>query len=171
MDYIEYIILILLLTIIIIFYGGLNTIEMVEYNSNYFSNLNKIIFYEKKLKNININFDNKTFIDITNYTNTFKALIPNFVSCYSINIKSYKYFDIKNIIGDLNRKFLLMIIFNNDENRVNNLELILDTKDNINYNYPLINKVSITSLYNIYNNSSNTININIFIMKKPYWFY
>jgi hypothetical protein len=64
-----------------------------------------------------------------------------------------------------------MIIFNNDENRVNNLELILDTKDNINYNYPLINKVSITSLYNIYNNSSNTINIIIFIMKKPYWFY
>jgi len=171
MDYIEYIILILLLTIIIIFYGGLNTIELVEYNSNYFSNLNKIIFYEKKLKNININFDNKSFIDITNYTNTFKTLIPNFVSSYSINIKPYTHFDINNIIGNLNKKFLLMIIFNNDEGINNNLELILDTKNNINYNYILMNKVSITSLYNIYNNNSNMINIIIFIMKKPYWFY
>ena len=63
----------------------------------------------------------------------------------------------------------MMIIFNH--NKVNDLELLVGLDKNSNgYFYDLKKDISITGLYNIYNNSENSINITIFIIKKPFWY-
>ena len=66
----------------------------------------------------------------------------------------------------------IMIIFNH--NNVNNIELIVNREINIekntSYLYSLINKISITGIYDIYNNNDVDIYITIFIVKKPFWY-
>jgi len=49
MNEFTYILIILFLTIFILLYGGHNNQDLVEYDSTYFKNLNRIILFEKKL--------------------------------------------------------------------------------------------------------------------------
>jgi hypothetical protein len=184
MDSILYIIIIIGLTIFILFFGGHNCQNIVEYNSEYFCNLNTIIIFEKKLnKNLtNIVFDSSNFININNYLNSSIILIPNFVDCFYIQIKPHNLFNIFKIIKKENMLTSMMIIFNHQKH--NNLELLIENSTNNLYNYNLENKniatdayfydlekiISITSIYHIYNNSYDNIVITCFILKKPFWF-
>jgi hypothetical protein len=165
-------IILLILTIIIIFYGGKNNINMIEYNSNYFNNYKNVIIFEKVLKKYIPKFDNivtnnSDYSTIDEIINTLNIIIPNYINNYFIKIKPYSYFNTTKIINNTNN--LLMIIFN--INYVNNLDLLIEKENNIGYFYNLTNKISITNIYDIYNNNNAEIYITIFTIKKPYWYY
>ncbi len=171
---IYYILLIIVLTIFVLYYGGHNFQTKVEYESEYFYNINKIIMFEKKLHKFNQekNFNEKNFINIEDYVNTSQIIIPNLVDMYFIKVEPNSFFNIENIFS-LDKSQHIMIIFNNSTNsnndRLNNLELILNSDDDSIYLYKLKNKVSITGIYDIYNNSDNFVVFTVFIMKKPFW--
>lgn len=197
MSSILYIIIIIGLTIFILFFGGHNYQNIVEYDSDYFYNLNTIIIFEKKLnkKLIDIVFDSSNFINLNEYLDTSIILVPNFVNCFYIQINPHSLFNIFKIINKENMLTSMMIIFNHK--KYNNLELLLDnsTSDLYNYAYSdtntnhifdnnLENKnittngyfydlekiISITGIYHIYNNSNENVVITCFILKKPFWF-
>ncbi len=172
MEKIKLNIILVILTIIILFYGGKNNVNMIEYNSNYFDNYKNIIIFEKVLKSYipkfdNIATNNSDYFTVDEIKDTLNIVIPNYLNNYFIKIKSYSYFNITKIIDNTNN--LLMIIFN--LNDVNNLDLLLDKEDNIGYFYNLTNKISITNIYDLYNNNNTDIYITIFTIKKPYWYY
>lgn len=172
MNEFTYILIIILLTIFILLYGGHNNQDLVEYNSNYFQNLNRIIIFEKKLQvyNSKANFADKDFINIKDYIKMSLCLIPNLVDLFFINIKSHSFFTIDKIFDKkLNKKEHLMIIFNHNKNT--DLELLIGLDKNSNgYFYDLKKNISITGLFDLHNNSSISINMTIFIIKKPFWY-
>ena len=192
MDSILYIIIIIGLTIFILFFGGHNYQQnIVEYDSEYFYNLNTIIIFENKLnKNLtSVIFDSNDFININKYLDTSNILIQNFVDCFYIQIKPYSLFNIFKIIKKENMLSSMMILFNHKKH--NNLELLVNNSTNnlYNFNYLDTNKylenknnitigyfydlekiISITSIYHIYNNSNENVVITCFILKKPFWF-
>ena len=192
MDDVLYIIVIIGLTIFILFYGGHNQQNIVEYDSKYFNNLNTIIIFEKKLNEYldKIIFDPTNFININKYLDTPNILIPNFVDCFYIQIKPYELFNIFTIVKKENMSSFMMILFNHKKH--NNLELLVElstcdlyknTNSNFNSNfnpnpnnittgyfYDLEKIISITGIYHIYNNSNENIIITCFILKKPFWF-
>ena len=190
MDNYLYIIIIIGLTIFIVFFGGHNKQNIVEYDSEYFDNLNTIIIFEKKLnKNLeNITFDSKDFININEFFDVHNILIPNFIDCFYIRIKPFNLFNIYNIIKKNDTQTSMMILFNHKKH--NNLELLvgdstntiysnyssshsqpkyLDSKVKIGYFYDLEKIISITGIYHIYNNSNEEVIITCFILKKPFW--
>lgn len=181
MDNFTYLLIIIGLTIFIIFFGGHNNQNLIEYESKYFDNLKLIIVFENKINSIMKNknnelFKNKNFININKFLNTTNVLIPNFVNCFMIKIYPYDLFNIFNIISKSDTKIHIMVIFNH--NLHNNLELLIN--DNINNNmcqiekytgyfYDLTKPISTVGINHIYNNSNDEIVITCFILKKPYW--
>jgi hypothetical protein len=168
----DYLLIIIFLSIFVILYGGHNNQNLIEYDSYYFQNFDKIILFENKLQvyNTKVNFESNDFIDLDNYVKLSKSLIPNLENLYFINIKPHSFYNIEKIFDNkLNRVEYLMIIFNH--NKSNNLELLLgkDT-DNNGYFYDLVKKITITGIFNLYNNSNDFINVSIFFIKKPFWF-
>lgn len=174
MDTFMYLIVIIGLTIFIIFYGGHNNQELIEYDSNYFSGLNSIISFEKKINIVSKLSDKKIFLNnnfynINKFLNTTNILIPNFVNCFMIKILPHNAFNIFNLIDQSDAKTHMMIVFNYNLN--NNLELIVENNfNNIGNFYKLTKTISIVSIHHLFNNSNNTIIISCFILKKPFWF-
>lgn len=167
MDNNIYILIIILLTILIIFYGGHYNFELIEYDTNYFSSLNVIKIYESKLQSLNIKFDD--YIDVTNQIKLTDIIIPNLIKIFLLKIKPFSFFNINKLIDNLNKKSIIMIIFNHNSH--NNIELLIKNKNNIGYFYSLDKQISLTGFFNIYNNSEELINLTIFLIKKPFWFY
>ncbi len=172
---IYYILLIITLTVFVLYYGGHNFQTKIEYDSEYFYNINKIILFEKKLHKFNQkqNFNEKNFINIEDYVSTSQIIIPNLIDMFFIKIEPKSFFAIENIFT-LDKTQHLMIIFNNSviSNNLtvpNNLELLIGLDQDSIYLHKLNNKVSITGLYDIYNNSDDFVNFTLFIMKKPFW--
>jgi len=165
-----------------VFYGGHNNQNKIEYDGDYFNNLNYIINFEKKINLISSNnniFKNNNFVNINKYFNTTNILIQNFVNCFLIKINPNNFFNIFNLIDKSIVKNHIMVIFNHNKN--NNLELLIDnqnenetTKINFNvssteYFYDLDKPISVTGIYHIYNNSNESVVITCFILKKPFW--
>lgn len=186
MDNFTYLIIIIGLTIFMVFFGGHNNQELIEYESTYFYGLKSITLFENKINLIVENkkiFSNENFINIDKFLNTTNVLIPNFVNCFVIKINSYQLFNIFNLINVNDVKTHIMIIFNH--NYHNNLELMINktnyvcddiiinnviTKnDNWGYFYDLTKQISIVGIHHIFNNSEQDIIITCFILKKPYW--
>ena len=122
-------IVLIILTIIIIFYGGKNSINLVEYDSNFFENFKNIVIFEKKLQNYDSKFEDITnndsdYITINEINNTSNIILPNYVNNFFIKIKSYSYFDIKKVVDITMKNNFIMIIFNH--NNDNNIELIVN---------------------------------------------
>ncbi len=165
MDELLYLIIIIILTIFIIFYGGHNDQNKVEYESDYFNNLNTIINFEKKINLMqnNAEFTKYNFININKYFNMTNVLLPNFVNCFLLKINSKDVFNIYDIVDKSTVKNHMMIIFNH--HKQNNLELIID----VDYFYNLKKNISITGIYHIYNNSYVDVIVSCFILKKPFW--
>ncbi len=176
MDDILYILIIIGLTIFIIFFGGHNNQNRIEYSTNYFDNLKYIINFEKKIniileKNKDI-FINTNFVNINKYFNTTNILIPNFINCFFIKINPYSIFNIYNIVDKKDIYTNMLIIFNHQKH--NNLELLIDDNNSIQQNnygyfYDLEKIISITGVFHIYNFSNNIIVITCFVLKKPFW--
>ena len=146
-----------------LFYGGKNNLNKIEYNSYYFKNLNKIILFEKNIKKNIKNDLNIDFEDITDKINI--HVISNLEYAYYIDIYPNNYYSLHDIDPDKN----IMIIFKHNIN--DSIKLVIKKDISDYYLYDLHKKISITGIFPIYNNSNNLINITVFIMKKPYWYY
>lgn len=177
-----YIIIVIALTIFIIFYGGHNYQNKIEYNSKFFDNFNAIIVYENKLqKSIHeIQFIDIDHVNINNRLKICKNLIPNFIDCFYIKINPYQLFNINKIVKKENHDTHIMIIFNHNSH--NNLELLINNSNFYEKNmitsqyyngyfYDLEKKISILGIFHIYNNSKEIIYITCFILIKPFWHY
>lgn len=180
MDDLLYLIVIICLTIFMVFFGGHNNQDKIEYDSDYFNNLNFIIKFEKKINLIYLNnnndiFSNTNFVNIDKYFNTTNILLPNYVNCFLIKINPNSIFNIYNIIDKSKCKTHIMVIFNHNSD--NNLELVIGNLDNLNNLdndeycdfYDLKKNISTTGIYPIYNNSNVNVVITCFILKKPFW--
>lgn len=191
MDNFTYLIIIIGLTIFIVFFGGHNNQELIEYDTTYFNGLKSITLFENKINLIIKNkelFSNENFININKFLNTSNVLIPNFVNCFIIKINSHQLFNIFNLINETEAKTHIMIIFNHNSH--NDLELMIKKNnctcnninyiDNVNdnkiekktdfgYFYDLTKQMSIVGIHHIFNNSNDDIIITCFILKKPYW--
>jgi hypothetical protein len=197
MDDILYILIIIGLTIFVIFYGGHNDQNEIEYSTTYFNNLKYIINFEKKINTIldtnNDIFKDKNFVNINKYFNTTNIIIPNFINCFFIKINPYTVFNIYNIVDKKDIYTNMLIIFNHKKH--NNLELLVDNDNmdlypNINsiktnhtnntnytdktnnngYFYDLEKVISITGVFHIYNFSNEIVVITCFVLKKPFWY-
>lgn len=186
-DYL-YMIIIVGLTIFMLFFGGHNFQIKVEYDSNYFDNLNTVIIYENKLQKIKnkFNFSKTNFYNINKDLELCPNLLPNFVNSFYIKLSPFTLFNINYLVKPNKMRNYLMILFNHNE--YNNLELLINNnnfdlyKNNNYYNYDLNNNIdgyfynlnksiTITDIFHIYNNSDNNIFITCFIIKKPFWHY
>jgi hypothetical protein len=173
----------------ILFYGGKNHIRMIEYDSSYFENYKNVLLFEKKLQKYNDKFNtivtnNNDYITIDEINEILHIMLSNYINNFFIKISPKSYFNIKKVI-DINNinniNNLIMIVFNH--NNVKNIELIINRENIQNSNnlgnenkitgyfYNLTNKISVTSIYDIYNNNDVEIFITIFIVKRPYWYY
>jgi hypothetical protein len=81
---------------------------------------------------------------------------------YNHNIFSENKDNFSNINSSLNNLFLLL-----DSNK----ECIDNKCKTYGYYYKISKKISILDIYPIYNNSNQTINLTIFIIKKSFWHY
>ncbi len=177
-----YIILLIILFVIMIIYGGLNKIKNIEYDYSKIENIKNILWLEHNMKNIKEYYSN--YNDITNNFKKTVKTIPNLQKILIVKIHPKNVFNllnnnIKNFNNDdvINFNEYMMIIFNH--NQVNDLELILNTNyeciqhscNNMSYNYDLTKKITLADLYPIYNNSNNIIEISLFIVKRPFFTY
>jgi len=161
----EIIIVIILLTIMIMFCGGKNHLNTIEFDNDHFENYKNIIIFEEILKKNIPNLKNNDFISIDEMNNQLHILLPNYINNFLIRINKYSYFNINKLINK--NKNLIMIIYNLNDN--NNLYLVVNKENNTTYNYYINKKISITSIYDIYNDNDFEINLALFIVKKPYW--
>ncbi len=170
MDEVNYILLIIGLVAFTLLFGGHNNQLKIEYNLNYFDNINKIIYYEQKMQKFNTqyNFKDKNYINIEDFISTSQIIVPNLVDMFFIKIKPRSPFIIDDIFT-LNNKEHIMIVFNYNNTKYNSIELIIGTENNNAYFYNIDKKISIVSIYNLYNNSDQTLNITLFFIKRPYW--
>jgi hypothetical protein len=181
------VLIIMILSMVIFGRAKKNREFIIEYNPQNYQYLNSLTIFEKELQKYNSkNFD---FIKITNEVDLSACLIPNIVDIFFINIKPHKYFDIRKEIKDFNSN--IMVVYNHniftDNNdyftsltfQKNKLFMLLDRNkeciknicNNYGYFYEITKKISILDIYPIFNDSKNTVNITIFIIKKSFWHY
>lgn len=180
-------IIIMILSMVIFGRATKNRDFIIEYNPQNYQYLNSLTIFEKELQKYNSN--NFDIIKITNDVDLSSCLIPNIIDIFFVNIKPFSYFNIKKYCD--NHKSNIMVIYNHNifsENKdnfsninssLNNLFLLLDSNKecannickNYGYYYKISKKISILDIYPIYNNSNQTINLTIFIVKKSFWHY
>ena len=159
----EYYLLIIILTILMLFYGGVNKISQIEYDYTYFKSIHNI----RLLKNYLLKNNSKENIDLLSKTKNISIIINNLEHLEYVNIEPFQYY-INNKMYD---KSLLMIIYtvNNDFNK---LQVVIDKLDNKQFlNYNVSNDIFITNPYVIYNNSNENTKFIVAFIKKPYWYY
>jgi hypothetical protein len=187
----SYILVILIMVLAIIIYGGEKTHNnfQIEYNPKNHQYLNSLTIFETQLQKYNSSdFD---YMQITNKVDLSECLIPNIIDIFFINIKPHSYFDIGKYTK--NKSHELMILYNHNVNlnsnstednfknidnlTDNDLMLYINNKKEWNnnifgtyaYYYDITKKISIFDIYPIYNNSNSTINITLIIVKKSFW--
>lgn len=154
-------IIIFIIIVLIIFYGGINSHKRIEYNINNFNNIKQYILLKTQLRKNVIDDEN---IDIENVLSHVKyGIIQNLVGAYFVNLKSHSQY----LFKEFNPKTHLQLIFNEEEN----LDLLVFNSFSKKYYYKLENKISITNIYPLCNNTDKNINLTVFIIKKPFWFH
>ncbi len=159
----EYYLLIIILTILMLFYGGVNKISQIEYDYTYF----KCIQNMRLFKNYLLKNNSKENIDLLYKTKNISILINNLEHLEYVNIEPFQYY----INNEMYDKSFLMIIYtvNNDFNK---LQVVIDKLDNKQFiNYNVSNDLFITNPYVIYNNSNENTKFILAFVKKPFWYY
>jgi len=167
----NYILIFLILTLLIVFYGGQNKLDKIKYNSkifDYTKNLNllkdKLIYYKNTLSS--------NYIDITNNLNTCNYLLPNLIFSYCIKINPNSIFDVNDLINNdkYEQDFKLLMILYTINSDYNNLSIIIDKINNEYIMVEVDENIFITNPYNIYNKSNKIITLFILFIKKPLWY-
>jgi hypothetical protein len=159
----EYYLLIIILTILILFYGGINKVSQIEYGKTYFKSVENIrLFKNYLLKN-----NSKKNIDLLFISNNISILVNNLKNLDYVNIEPFQYY-INNSMYD---KSLLMIIYTVNKD-FKKLQVVIDKLDDKQFlNYNVSNDLFITNPYVIYNNSNENTKFIIAFIKKPFWYY
>jgi hypothetical protein len=159
----EYYLIIIMITILMLFYGGVNKILQIEYKHTYFNYVKNIRLFKKFL----LNHNSKQTIDLLSISKNFTVLINNLHSMNYFNIEPFSY----HIIDDMYDKSLLMIIYTvNDENK--KLQVIIEHVGNETFlNYNVSTDLFLTNPYIIYNNSNENTKFILTFIKKPFWYY
>lgn len=185
-----YFLTMIILILMIVIFGGPKKHDnlQIEYQPNNFGYLNNLTYFENQIHQNNISSDIE-FTNITEKINLSNCLVPNIVDIFIVNIKPYQIFNVGNHVK--NDLASIMIIYDHNMSSqqynfsnipnlaINNLKLLINKKKEcVNYNcnlvgyyYDISKKVSILDIFPIYNDSEHIVNITIFIIKKPYWFY
>lgn len=162
MNDITYFIILIILTIFILFYGGHNNINTIVYDRyKYFDIYKKISIFDNKFNKIyaNANTLNER-TDITDTITHFDYVLPNINKVEYIKLKGNHILEI-----DASSDKLLLI-YNFTEC---NLDLIIDY-ENEEYLYEL-KKFNIVKPSNIYNNSVYSCEFVICEINKPFWYF
>jgi hypothetical protein len=196
-DNICWIIMIILITLLIIIYGGPKKYDYpVEYDKHNFSYIENLFLFEKLFENYSIQ-NNDNYEDITQKYQNHNQIVPNLLNLYYVSLKPNTHF----IFNKIMNCTPIMIIYNhnnidtditndadlkllirqtnecdkvNKVNKVNNLNesnKIISQCNNYGYFYTLTNKISVVNIFPIYNDSDKIINFTLYIIKKPFWFY
>jgi hypothetical protein len=191
MKNINYLTILIILTIFMLLYGGHNFRKKVIYDGDYFLIFNQINFLSDEIKKktlfITNKYKNQNYILNMTKKILCDKIIPNCSNVYIINVKSGGIINIEKLmnIQKLKCNIYLMIIFdyleNNKNNKNNFLNIIMDDdyKNNNDYNnknkyglfYSLDKKINISDIYNIYNPTNHDILFSLFLVKKPFWSY
>ena len=159
----EYYLIITMLTILMMFYGGINKTLSIEYYHTYFEYIKNIRLFE----NYVLNNNSKENIDLLSITKNCSILVNNLFSIYYINVEPYSYF----INDSMYDKSLLMIIYT-VSNDYKKLQIIIDKVDENKFiNYNITTDLFLTNPYIIYNNSNQNTKFIIAFIKKPFWYY
>jgi hypothetical protein len=159
----EYYLIITMLTILMMFYGGINKTLSIEYDHTYFEYIKNIRLFE----NYVLNNNSKENIDLLSITKNCSILVNNLFSIYYINVEPYSYF----INDSMYDKSLLMIIYT-VSNDYKKLQIIIDKVDENKFiNYNITTDLFLTNPYIIYNNSNQNTKFIIAFIKKPFWYY
>ena len=145
-DTLIYINFMILLTIFMIFYGGHNYIKKIEYNSDYFYYINKLDICRNKFIRYSEIHDYTKIKDISKDLLYFKDYIPNINHIYLLKLKARKIYDIGQLCDNLNN---LMIIYN--FHNYENIEIMIEKKNNYNLFYTVNKNIFITNVYDILN--------------------
>lgn len=159
----EYYLIIIMMTILMIFYGGVNKILQIEYDYTYFEYIKNIRLF----KNYLLGNNSKENIDLKPITTHFSFLINNLCSMYYVNIEPFSYY----VNDSMYDNSLLMILYtvNNDYKKLQIIINKLDDKKFLNYN--VSNDLFLTNPYVIYNNSNENTKLIVSFIKKPFWYY
>lgn len=159
----EYYLIIIMMTILMIFYGGVNKISQIEYDSTYFEYIKNIRLF----KNYLLNSNSKKNINLRSIAKNFSFLINNLCSMYYVNIEQFSYY----VNDSMYDNSLLMVIYtvNNDYKKLQIVINKIDDKKFLNYN--VSNDLFLTNPYVIYNNSNENIKLIVAFIKKPFWYY
>lgn len=168
---IDKILIFIILIILIIFYGGVNKIIKIKYNSDKFIYYKKLNIFRKKLLKYK-NIMDGDYLDITKDINTCNYLLPNIVYSYCIKIESKTIFDIKYLIK--NEKYkdnyeMLMNIYTLDDD-YKNLYIVISSDNNEDLMVDIDENIYITNTYNIYNDNKKDVFLILFFIKKPFWY-
>jgi hypothetical protein len=145
---------------------------VIEFDDDKFKHLRNLGLLESRIRqnsNSNVEIEN-----ITKKVNGCETYIPNIVGVYNINIKPKSYINLQKYI---NRNLIMVILYNNDTD-IGKLQLVVNTNKecsnnkcgNYGYFYNVNKKMSIFKIFPLYNNSDKIINVNIFSIKKPFWY-
>jgi hypothetical protein len=196
MQYIIYLIILIVTSIFMLLYGGHNFRKKTTYNGDYFLIFNRINYLSEEIKkktlHIENEYKNKNYILNMSKNISCDSVIPNSSGLYVINIKPKGIINMIKLMEEkeLNKDIYLMIIFdylenNNDFNKNNFLNLIVEddyesiidestvNKSENKYGlfHTLDKKINITDIYNIYNPTKHDILFGLFLIKKPFWSY
>lgn len=177
-NYSHLIVLIIMILLILLFgtykkYGE----NIIEYDQNNFKYIESLRLFEKQFEKFNSFTDD--YIKITDKINLSNCLIPNMVDIFFVNIKPKTLFFVSNLISISKSKIMVIFDHSYQDGIYNNLSLLInnnyecvdDICGNYGYHYPITKKISIYSIYPIFNNSDKTINFTLMIMKKSYWYF
>ncbi len=168
MDDNEYIITIIILTLIIILFGGLKKNCKIEYDISKFNYLYKLDIFKKKFKQYN-----ETQIVPHKIYSVF---IPNIEKIIIIYLKQNEMYFVDDHCEEKFNHKCLMAIYNYDNINMNDLELLISQDENDGLFYDITdnnnnhNSIIITDIYSIHNNSKKIMNFALVIIKKPHWF-
>jgi hypothetical protein len=159
----EYYLIIIIITILMIFYGGVNKISQIEYDYTYFEYIKNIRLF----KNYLLNSNDKKNIDLLPIIKNFSLLINNLCGIYYVNIEPFSYYVNDNMYDNS----LLMIVYTvNDDYK--KLQIVINKLDDKRFlYYDVSNDLFLTNPYVIYNNSNKDTKLIVSFIKKPFWYY
>ena len=159
----EYYLTIIIITILMIFYGGVNKISQIEYDYTYFEYIKNIRLF----KNYLLNNNSKKNVDLHSITKHFSLLINNLCGMYYVNMDPFSYYVNDNMYDNS----LLMIVYTvNDDYK--KLQIVINKLDDKRFlYYDVSNDLFLTNPYVLYNNSNEDTKLIVSFIKKPFWYY
>lgn len=182
MQSIIYLIILVLITIFMLLYGGHNFRKKVTYDSKYFDIFKRVNFLCNEIKEktlyIKNEYTGKNYIVNMTKNISCDKIIPNCVNVYIINIKPSGVINMINFMKqqnfDINTHLMIIFDYNGNHKKIYDRFLYLIIEEKYEGNYSLLHaldkKINIFDIYNIYNPTTNDVSFSLFLIKKPFWF-